>query len=177
MARSETNHESDVMTGLTFDESAELARQQERHDEMLAHEYNAARSANFRPRNLALGDLTRMMGQANRLRGATFQRNIDPTTDIKGADSAAERELIIRATALDIGEQACKLCSLPQYCELSPADLLDLVAERSYDGHIIPEVTARRERIARRVEADSYKSNNHLCATNAAPARLRDDTM
>lgn len=163
--------------GLTPDEAVELERQRQRHDAELAHKYEAAMSANFRPRNLALADLTRMVGQANRLRGATFQHNIDPTTEIKGADSAAERELIIRATAFDIGERACGLCSLQEYCDLTPDGLLDLVAERDYDGHIIPAVTARRARLASRVEVDAYKSNNHLCATNAAPDRLRSDIM
>jgi hypothetical protein len=167
----------EMITGLSPDESAEFRRQQQLHDEPREHAYKNAMSANFRPRNLALADLTRMVGQANRLRGATFQHNIDPTTEIKGAGSAAERELIIRATAFDIGERACGLCSLQEYCDLTPDGLLDLVAERDYDGHIIPAVTARRARLASRVEADVYKSNNHLCATNAAPDHLRNDTM
>lgn len=177
MTYEQTHLDRDTITGLTVDESTELARQEEAHNAAAAHQYEQALNANFRPRNLAIADLTRMVGQANRLRGATFQRNSDPMTEIKGVDTAAEREIIIRATAFDIGERACRLCPLQDYCDLTSEGLLDLVAERSYDGHIIPAVTDRRARIAVRVEADAYRSNNHLCATNAAPDRLRKDVM
>lgn len=139
-------------------EEADSAAEQ-RYDEHLWQ----ARSGNFAGRNRLLAKTARLVGAANRSRGAGKLYDMGRADKIRGAAEATERSITERQKALELARIACRACPLKDFCVMGPEELVRDLSKTSKAGSSV------RQRFSRRVEK---LDNNHLCDNNLRPGRL-----
>ena len=158
---------------LTDEQRYELAEEEDTDLQATIDEIRA--NGNFHPRNAAIAKAGDFVAKARRSDGAAhlYASGID-TTDIRGAASAASREVEERTAAINLGEQACKLCPLAEYCDLK-GGFIPLVHASSTQRAAIDDAKTRRDRLRSKVKSGNFKKNNHFCKTNMQPGRLKKD--
>ena len=139
-------------------EEADSAAEQ-RYEEHLQQ----ARSGNFAGRNRLLAKTARLVGAANRSRGAGKLYDMGRADKIRGAAEAAERSIAERQKALELARIACRACPLKDFCVMDPEELVRDLSKTGKAGSSV------RQRFSRRVEKSD---NNHLCEDNLRPGRL-----
>jgi hypothetical protein len=138
-------------------EEADSAAEQ-RYEEHLQQ----ARSGNFAGRNRLLAKTARLVGAANRSRGAGKLYDMGRADKIRGAAEATERSITERQKALELARIACRACPLKDFCVMDSEELVRDLSKAGKAGSSV------RQRFSRRVE----KSNNYLCEDNLRPGRL-----
>ena len=139
-------------------EEADRAAEQ-RYEEHLQQ----ARSGNFAGRNRLLAKTARLVGAANRFRGAGKLYDMGRADKIRGAAEATERSITERQKALELARIACRACPLKDFCVMDPVVLVETLSKTGKAGSSV------RQRFSRRVE---NPGNNHLCEDNLQPGRL-----
>ena len=139
-------------------EEADRAAEQ-RYDEHLRQ----ARSGNFAGRNRLLAKTARLVGAANRSRGAGKMHDMGRADKIRGAAEAAERSIAERQKALELARIACRACPLKDFCVMDPTTLVRDLSKTGKQGN------STRQRFSHRVEKPG---NKHLCEENLRPGRL-----